>query len=146
MLGWQGSISSSFQLVDQMILWLTALMAWLAKLKAQGVPGIAWLSGSKLLLTVMSLVKQHTSHSHPPSKPHWSLTHRLRHRSIRSKNSVWHHHIPQLATMSLEEQFKAAADEALKLPDGMPNEDKLALYALFKQGSVGDCNTGEDGT
>jgi diazepam-binding inhibitor (GABA receptor modulator, acyl-CoA-binding protein) len=45
--------------------------------------------------------------------------------------------------MGLKEDFELAAGEAKGLPDSVSNEDKLKLYGLFKQGTVGDCNTGE---
>ena len=44
--------------------------------------------------------------------------------------------------MVLEEDFNAAAEEAKQLPSSVSNEDKLELYALFKQANVGDINTG----
>lgn len=43
--------------------------------------------------------------------------------------------------MGVEEDFQLAAEEAKKLPDKVSNEDKLKLYGLYKQGTVGDCDT-----
>jgi acyl-CoA-binding protein len=40
--------------------------------------------------------------------------------------------------MILQEDFDVAAEEAKSLPDNVTNEDKLQLYALFKQSTVGD--------
>jgi acyl-CoA-binding protein len=38
----------------------------------------------------------------------------------------------------LDEQFTQASDSVTKLPKAPSNEDKLKLYALFKQGTEGD--------
>jgi acyl-CoA-binding protein len=38
----------------------------------------------------------------------------------------------------LEERFKQASDESTQLPKRPDNPTLLKLYALFKQGSVGD--------
>lgn len=43
--------------------------------------------------------------------------------------------------MFLQEDFDKAAEEAKTLPKDTSNDDKLALYGLFKQGTVGDNNT-----
>ncbi len=40
--------------------------------------------------------------------------------------------------MSLEDDFKAAQDKVKTLTKTPSNEELLALYALFKQGTVGD--------
>jgi acyl-CoA-binding protein len=40
--------------------------------------------------------------------------------------------------MSLEDDFKDAADRVQNLTARPSNDDLLSLYALFKQGSVGD--------
>lgn len=40
--------------------------------------------------------------------------------------------------MSLEDDFKAAQEEVKTLSKVPSNEDLLALYALFKQGTAGD--------
>jgi diazepam-binding inhibitor (GABA receptor modulator, acyl-CoA-binding protein) len=45
----------------------------------------------------------------------------------------------------LQEDFDVAAEEAKSLPDNTSNEDKLQLYALFKQATVGDVNTDRPG-
>jgi diazepam-binding inhibitor (GABA receptor modulating acyl-CoA-binding protein) len=42
----------------------------------------------------------------------------------------------------LQEDFDKAAEDAKTLPDNTSNDDKLALYGLFKQATVGDVNTG----
>ncbi|KAL4443299.1 hypothetical protein ABPG75_011036 [Micractinium tetrahymenae] len=47
--------------------------------------------------------------------------------------------------MGLKEDFDKAAEEAKTLPNNTSDEDKLALYALFKQASVGDVNTARPG-
>lgn len=41
----------------------------------------------------------------------------------------------------MQDDFNNAAEEAKTLPDQTSNDDKLILYGLFKQGTVGDCNT-----
>ena len=41
----------------------------------------------------------------------------------------------------LQADFDKAAKEAKTLPDKTTNDDKLILYGLFKQATVGDCNT-----
>jgi len=44
------------------------------------------------------------------------------------------------------EEFKNAADvESKKLPKNTSNEDLLILYGLFKQATIGDCNTDRPG-
>ena len=43
----------------------------------------------------------------------------------------------------VQEDFDKAAEEAKALPDQTSNADKLALYGLFKQGTVGDVNSGK---
>jgi acyl-CoA-binding protein len=40
--------------------------------------------------------------------------------------------------MSLKDDFESAAERVKKLSARPSNDDLLALYALFKQGSVGD--------
>ena len=47
--------------------------------------------------------------------------------------------------MATQEDFDKAAEEAKGLPDGTSNDDKLSLYGLFKQGTVGDVDTGKPG-
>lgn len=46
--------------------------------------------------------------------------------------------------MSLNEKFNKAAEEVQNLKSKPSNEDLLEVYALFKQGSVGDVNTGKN--
>jgi diazepam-binding inhibitor (GABA receptor modulating acyl-CoA-binding protein) len=42
----------------------------------------------------------------------------------------------------VQEDFKAAADSATKdLPESMSNDDKLLMYGLYKQATVGDVNS-----
>lgn len=43
--------------------------------------------------------------------------------------------------MHLQAEFEKAAEEAKSLPDKTSNDDKLILYGLYKQATVGDCNT-----
>jgi len=46
---------------------------------------------------------------------------------------------------SLETTFNTAADEVTKLNSVPSNDEKLAVYGLYKQGTVGDCNTERPG-
>eukprot|EP00199_Chlamydomonas_sp_CCMP681_P004215 CAMPEP_0119116396 /NCGR_PEP_ID=MMETSP1180-20130426/52258_1 /TAXON_ID=3052 ORGANISM="Chlamydomonas cf sp, Strain CCMP681" /NCGR_SAMPLE_ID=MMETSP1180 /ASSEMBLY_ACC=CAM_ASM_000741 /LENGTH=88 /DNA_ID=CAMNT_0007105535 /DNA_START=38 /DNA_END=304 /DNA_ORIENTATION=- len=44
--------------------------------------------------------------------------------------------------MGLEEDFTAAAAEATaSIPESAANDDRVALYGLYKQATVGDCTT-----
>jgi len=43
--------------------------------------------------------------------------------------------------LHLQAEFEKAAEEAKSLPDKTSNDDKLILYGLYKQATVGDCNT-----
>lgn len=47
--------------------------------------------------------------------------------------------------MSLDERFNKAAEEVKKLKTTPSDADMLELYSLFKQGTVGDCNTDKPG-
>ncbi|XP_059163463.1 acyl-CoA-binding protein-like isoform X2 [Physella acuta] len=47
--------------------------------------------------------------------------------------------------MSNIEEFKVAAEEVTKLTSEPTNDEKLAIYGLYKQGTVGDCNTDRPG-
>jgi diazepam-binding inhibitor (GABA receptor modulating acyl-CoA-binding protein) len=50
--------------------------------------------------------------------------------------------------MSVKEQFEEVAKKLAENPDAatsLPNEKKLEIYALFKQGSIGDVNTDRPG-
>uniref|UniRef100_A0A1L8DZ73 Putative acyl-coa-binding domain-containing protein 7 n=1 Tax=Nyssomyia neivai TaxID=330878 RepID=A0A1L8DZ73_9DIPT len=47
--------------------------------------------------------------------------------------------------MGLKEDFDQAAEDVKKLKASPSNDDLLELYALFKQASVGDCNTSKPG-
>merc|ERR1711953_1164449 len=42
-------------------------------------------------------------------------------------------------------RIRTAADEVTKLKTSPSNEEKLEIYALFKQTTVGDCNTSRPG-
>jgi len=45
----------------------------------------------------------------------------------------------------LETKFKASAEEVKGLAKSPSNDEMLAVYALYKQGTVGDCNTDRPG-
>ncbi len=50
--------------------------------------------------------------------------------------------------MSLQEQFDAVAKKLAdnaSVADKLSNEQKLEVYSLFKQGTIGDCNTDKPG-
>lgn len=50
--------------------------------------------------------------------------------------------------MSLQEQFEKVAkslETKPELADSLSNEKKLEIYSLFKQGTIGDCNTDKPG-
>lgn len=47
--------------------------------------------------------------------------------------------------MSLDEKFNSAATAIKELAAQPEDEDLLELYALFKQSTVGDCNTDRPG-
>ncbi|XP_029047149.1 acyl-CoA binding protein 1 [Osmia lignaria lignaria] len=47
--------------------------------------------------------------------------------------------------MSLVEQFEKAAEEVKELSSQPSDADLLELYSLFKQATVGDCNTARPG-
>lgn len=42
----------------------------------------------------------------------------------------------------LQEEFEEHAEKAKTLPDTTTNENKLLLYGLYKQATVGPVNTG----
>ncbi|GCA62739.1 hypothetical protein KIPB_005461, partial [Kipferlia bialata] len=44
-----------------------------------------------------------------------------------------------------ETDFTAAAERVQALPTKPTNDELLSLYGLFKQASVGDCNTPKPG-
>ncbi|KAJ2712276.1 Acyl-CoA-binding domain-containing protein 2 [Coemansia spiralis] len=48
-------------------------------------------------------------------------------------------------TPELKEEFEAAAEEVKTLPKDPSDTEKLKLYGLFKQGTVGDNETGKPG-
>lgn len=43
--------------------------------------------------------------------------------------------------MSLDEQFKKAAEDVKNLKQTPTDDEMLEIYALYKQSEVGDCNT-----
>eukprot|EP00891_Asterochloris_glomerata_P006802 jgi/Astpho2/6802/Aster-07245 len=47
--------------------------------------------------------------------------------------------------MGLDAEFSKAAEDAKKLPENVSNDDKLILYGLYKQATVGDVNTNKPG-
>ncbi|VEN52300.1 unnamed protein product [Callosobruchus maculatus] len=47
--------------------------------------------------------------------------------------------------MSLDEKFNKAAEDVKKLKSKPSDADLLEIYALFKQGSIGDVNTARPG-
>ncbi|XP_051130102.1 acyl-CoA-binding domain-containing protein 1 [Andrographis paniculata] len=47
--------------------------------------------------------------------------------------------------MGLKEDFEEHAEKAKTLPESTTNENKLILYGLYKQATVGDCNTSRPG-
>jgi diazepam-binding inhibitor (GABA receptor modulating acyl-CoA-binding protein) len=47
--------------------------------------------------------------------------------------------------MSLDEQFNKAAEEVKELASQPADADLLELYALYKQATIGDCNTSRPG-
>ncbi|CAA0838267.1 Acyl-CoA-binding domain-containing protein 6 [Striga hermonthica] len=44
--------------------------------------------------------------------------------------------------MGLKEEFDEYAEKAKTLPESISNENKLILYGLYKQSTVGNINTG----
>ncbi|XP_066997695.1 acyl-CoA-binding protein [Anabrus simplex] len=47
--------------------------------------------------------------------------------------------------MSLDEKFQKAAEDVKKLAKNPTDEELLEIYALYKQGTVGDVNTARPG-
>ncbi|XP_076326119.1 acyl-CoA-binding protein homolog [Tachypleus tridentatus] len=47
--------------------------------------------------------------------------------------------------MSLDEKFNKAAEDVNKLKSRPTDEELLELYALYKQSTIGDCNTERPG-
>ncbi|XP_053988133.1 acyl-CoA-binding protein-like [Hylaeus volcanicus] len=47
--------------------------------------------------------------------------------------------------MSLDERFNKAVEEVKELSSQPSDNDMLELYSLFKQATVGDCNTSRPG-
>lgn len=53
---------------------------------------------------------------------------------------------PSLTTMGLlQEEFEEHAEKAKTLPENTTNENKLILYGLYKQATVGPVNTSRPG-
>ena len=46
------------------------------------------------------------------------------------------------AVSLLQEEFEEYAEKAKTLPENTSNENKLILYGLYKQATVGNVNTG----
>lgn len=42
----------------------------------------------------------------------------------------------------MQEEFEEHAEKAKTLPDNTTNENKLILYGLYKQATIGNVNTG----
>merc|ERR1711893_385212 len=53
-------------------------------------------------------------------------------------------HFPH-ATRIMSAEFNKAAEDVKKLKASPSNDDLLELYGLFKQATVGDCNTDRPG-
>ncbi|KAI6706836.1 hypothetical protein NL676_009798 [Syzygium grande] len=51
----------------------------------------------------------------------------------------------RIEQMGLKEDFKEHAEKAKTLPESTTNENKLILYGLFKQATVGPVNTRRPG-
>ncbi|PBC30182.1 Putative acyl-CoA-binding protein [Apis cerana cerana] len=47
--------------------------------------------------------------------------------------------------MTLDEKFKKAAEEVKELSAPASDADLLELYSLYKQATIGDCNTSKPG-
>ncbi|PIN24036.1 hypothetical protein CDL12_03222 [Handroanthus impetiginosus] len=47
--------------------------------------------------------------------------------------------------MGLKEEFEDYAEKAKTLPENTTNENKLILYGLFKQATIGNVNTSRPG-
>ncbi|KAH6939662.1 hypothetical protein HPB50_020295 [Hyalomma asiaticum] len=47
--------------------------------------------------------------------------------------------------MTLDERFNKAAEDVKNLKERPSDEELLELYALYKQGSIGDCNISQPG-
>ena len=53
--------------------------------------------------------------------------------------------IPAAICVNMSEAFKKAAEEVKTLSGDPSDEEKLKVYSLFKQATVGDCNTTRPG-
>lgn len=60
---------------------------------------------------------------------------------VRVRGVRFYSNIRSTQAVCMQDDFDKAAEEAKTLPDQTSNDDKLILYGLFKQGTVGDCNT-----
>jgi len=65
--------------------------------------------------------------------------------SLYCKRSVVPHKHDSRAVPLLQEEFEEYAEKAKTLPDNTSNENKLILYALYKQVTVGNVNTSRPG-
>jgi diazepam-binding inhibitor (GABA receptor modulating acyl-CoA-binding protein) len=52
-----------------------------------------------------------------------------------------------MSELTLTEQFKFAAEQVstLQVKNGLSDSEKLKMYGLYKQATLGDCNTGKPG-
>merc|ERR1712183_124022 len=62
--------------------------------------------------------------------------------STRSKKKQKHR---KRSNMGLKEEFEEHAEKAKTLPENTTNENKLILYGLYKQATVGPVNTSRPG-
>lgn len=53
--------------------------------------------------------------------------------------------VPCLSAPSLHTRFNKAAEDVKNLKERPSDEELLELYALYKQGCVGDCNISQPG-
>ena len=53
--------------------------------------------------------------------------------------------IPVASSIKMSEAFNKAADEVKTLAGNPSDEEKLKVYSLFKQATIGDCNTARPG-
>lgn len=56
--------------------------------------------------------------------------------------TYFHHSLLFKSPLSLQDAFNQAAEAVKGLSKDPTNDEKLRLYGLFKQVTVGDCNTG----
>jgi Acyl CoA binding protein len=88
----------------------------------------------------------HPRYTHPLSGPctvkGLLVVPHLSSQDLTRRPSTWNSYRHDYLIMGLKEDFELAAEAAKTLPDSVSNEDKLKLYGLFKQATVGDVNTG----